>query len=174
MKGQNNRNDGSQNNRKNKKYSEHWTRDAQERAEAIKYARHLRSQGLYAWADNWDRYAKAPQGTPKPPNYHYTPSSFSDGSTDPRMNTYPGTIYNQFGGDDKEYSKFMSKVTNPTGTLNSGGCGYSSIDPNLEKSNAELGKILDAKGRPYLLLKKLGELRNKYPQIYYHPNSQVF
>jgi hypothetical protein len=156
--------------RKQKKTAHVYTREYQERMEATTYAHRLRSQGLYAWADNWDNYAKSPAGTQKPPNYHNVPAMIADGSTDPRMKTYPGTIYSQFGGDDQQYETFMDRVTNPMGSLGGGGDG--NIVQQREKTNAELGQILDAKGRPYLLLKKLGELRKEYPEIYYRPKNQ--
>jgi hypothetical protein len=147
------------------------TPEYQDKVDAAKYANQLRSQKLYGWADNWERYSKSPAGTPKPPNYHNNPSSFSAGSTDPRMQMYPHTIFTQYGGDVDEYNRVMNRV--PTSAhLGGGGCGHSTIF-NQEKSNAELGQVLDAKGHPSQLIKKLNDLRKKYPAIYGHPKGHA-
>jgi len=145
--------------------------DTQRRSEAIKYARQLRASGLYAWADQWDKWSRGPIDAPQPPNYHSESKRFN-GEVDPRLKMYPETLASEMG--DAAYYRWLNRTRNPstTGFRAGGGCGTvartKGDEPRFpeELTNAELGLVRDKNGHPSQLIKKLQDLKRKYPDTY--------
>jgi len=149
--------------------------DLQRKNEALKFSRQLLASGLYVWAEQWEKWANGPLDAPQPPNYH-NESLIVNGAADPRTKTFQKSIRSQLITDAAYYHWLArSSRTHPstTGFKAGGGCGTKSTvegeRPRYveEKSNAELGLIRDSNtGYPAQLIKKLQDLRKKYPELY--------
>jgi hypothetical protein len=177
------RNRGRRNNKKNAPV-DLW--DAKRKSDALQTAKHLKAQGMHAWAVHWEKYANSPAGTPQPPNYHTYPASFGDESSDPRMAVYPRLPSDSMSSTEYEYwmnrQKHRPDMYKGASTSGGGGGGASqqlrkedmTTEEKMTKlSNKELGEITDEKGNPYLLLKKLRNLQKEHPQVYRKSNDKL-
>jgi len=155
--------------------------EVQRRREAIAYARQLRSANLFVWAEHWERWANGSPNEPQPPNYHT-----DNVEQDPRTKTYSGTLRSPMGDD--QYYVFMNREANrnfsTTGFRAGGGNGSQcvascegcaeDVGPKQDEiTNAELGQMLDNKGHPALLLKKLRDLQQRFPEYYKRPDGSL-
>ena len=146
------------------------------RLDSEKTARQFRSQKLYAWADQWDKYAKYPNSAyPECTHHQLKEGQFK--CTDAKGNFLE---YNE-----EAYRQFLDRV--PPGRKEGGGTGGRGwVESRDEISNAELGKQLsgncnnlrkgktctcEGKGHPDKLIAKLNQLREKYPEHYRKDNS---